>query len=333
MHAATVPMMHEGHRWYVQFAVSDRLVLRVRKSVGMMALWQGIAATCLTFFVIFLVTTNFTLRRALEPLRTASATAQRITPRTLNERLDAGAQPVEIGPLVEAFNHALDRLQRGFRTQQEFLASAAHELKTPLALIRAQLELGARGEREQILLLLDVDRMARQIQQLLMLAEVSEPQNYRFSSLDVKPAVQEVFDFMSRVAERHAVRLGLRIDDDVRHWHADRSAVFTLLKNLLENAIQHSPRDGVVVLTVHRSGFAVQDHGPGVPAEQLPRIFDRFWRGPARKEDGAGLGLSICKEIVAAHGWQIQARCAAPGFEIHVAMRDLADRKDDTVNH
>jgi len=322
MHAATVPMLHEGRRWYVQFAVSDRLVLRVRNSVGMMALWQGIVATCLTFFVIFLVTTNFTLRRTLEPLRTASATAQRITPRTLDERLDADAQPVEIGPLVEAFNHALDRLQHGFRTQQEFLASAAHELKTPLALIRAQLELGVRDERDQLLLLQDVDLMARQVQQLLLLAEVSEPQNYRFAPLDPRPAIQEVFGFMSRVAERHSVRLGLRVDDDVRHWRADRSALFTLLKNLLENAIQHSPTGGVVALTVHRSGFAVQDHGPGVLAEQLPFIFDRFWRGPERRDDGAGLGLAICKEIAAAHGWQIQARCAAAGLEVHVAMGD-----------
>jgi len=75
-------------------------------------------------------------------------------------------------------------------------------------------------------------------------------------------------------------------------------------------------------LTVHRSGFAVQDHGPGVPAEQLPFIFDRFWRGPERRDDGAGLGLAICKEIAAAHGWQIQARCAAAGLEVHVAMGD-----------
>jgi signal transduction histidine kinase len=320
MHAATMPITHQGRRWYVQFATSDRLVLRVRQSIGMAALWQGIAATCLTFFVIFLITTHFTLRRALEPLRAASAAAQRITPRTLDERLDAQAQPDEIGPLVSAFNQALDRLQHGFRTQQEFLASAAHELKTPLALMRAQLELGTRDERGRLQLLQDIDHMSRQVQQLLMLAEVSEPRNIRIAPLDPRPAVEEVFNFMTRVAERHSVWLGLRVDDDVRCWHADRGALFTLLKNLIENAIQHSPAGGVVVLTVHRSGLAVKDQGPGVSAENLPRIFERFWRGPERREDGAGLGLTICQEIATAHGWRLQARCPAGGLEVRLAM-------------
>lgn len=319
MHAATVPLTHEGRRWYVQFATSDRLVLRVRESVGTTALWQGVAATCLTFFVIFLITTHFTLRRALEPLRAASAAALRITPRTLDERLDAEAQPVEIGPLVMAFNHALDRLRHGFRTQQEFLASAAHELKTPLALIRAQLELRPQ-DRHNSLILQDVDRMARQVQQLLMLAEVSEPQNYRIVPMDPRPAVQEVFDFMTRVAERHSVYLGMRVDDDVRCWHADRGALFTLLKNLLENAIQHSSVGGVVAITVHRSGLAVRDQGSGVPVEQLPRICDRFWRGPERRDDGAGLGLTICQEIALAHGWRLHAWRPGEGLEVQLRI-------------
>jgi signal transduction histidine kinase len=221
---------------------------------------------------------------------------------------------------VSAFNQALDRLQSGFRTQQEFLASAAHELKTPLALMRAQLELGPRDERGRLQLLQDVDHMSRQVQQLLMLAEVSEPRNYRMSPLDPRPAVEEVFNFMTRVAENHSVLLGLRVDADVRCWHADRSALFTLLKNLLENAIQHSPPGGIVALTVHRSGLAVKDQGPGVSAEQLPRIFERFWRGPERRDNGAGLGLTICQEIALAHGWRLQARCPAKGLEVLLEM-------------
>ncbi len=240
--------------------------------------------------------------------------------RGLDERLNAQAQPDEIGPLVNAFNQALDRLQQGFRTQQEFLASAAHELKTPLALMRAQLELGARDERDRLQLLQDVDRMSRQVQQLLMLAEVSEPRNYRIAPIDPRPAVEEVFNFMTRVAERHSVWLGLRFDDDVRSWHADRGALFTLLKNLIENAIQHSPAGGVVALTVHRGGLAVTDQGPGVSAENLPRIFERFWRGPERREDGAGLGLTICQEIATAHGWRLKAHCPAEGLEVQLAM-------------
>ncbi|RZA29175.1 MAG: hypothetical protein EOP02_05275 [Proteobacteria bacterium] len=100
MHAGTAPFYRGGRTWYVQLAASDRLVLQVRQTIGLPALWQGMLATCATFFVVFLVTTNFTLRRALLPLRAASAAARRITPRTLKDRLDASAQPVEIKPLV-----------------------------------------------------------------------------------------------------------------------------------------------------------------------------------------------------------------------------------------
>jgi signal transduction histidine kinase len=321
MHAATVPLLHEGRSWYVQFALSDRLVRQVRQSVGVRGLWKGMAATCLCFFVIFLATTHFTVRRALKPLNAASAAAQRITPRTLGERLDADAQPVEIRPLVTAFNQVLERLQHGFRTQQEFLASAAHELKTPLALMRAQLELGLNTDRDQQLLLQDVDRMGRQVQQLLILAEVSEPQNYSIEAHDPRSTIEEVFDFMARVAERHGVYLSLRLDLDLRQWMVDRGALFTLLKNLLENAIQHSPAGEVVALVASSKGFTVTDRGPGQAPEQLSRIFERFWRGPERREEGAGLGLSICKEIALAHGWQLSAVPAAPGLEMRVLMK------------
>ena len=319
LHAATQPLLHEGRRWYLQFAVSDRLVLRVRRSIGVPALLKGVAATVLAFFALFLFTTHVTLRRALGPLQEASEAAQRITPRTLGERLDVDAQPVEIQPLITAFNLTLDRLQQGFRTQQDFLASTAHELKTPLALIRGQLELGPQDARSRQLLE-DVDRMARQIQQLLMLAEVSEPQNYRLAPLDPRGAMEEVYDFMSRVAARHSVYLCLRIDDDVRGWQADKSALFTLLKNLLENAIQHSPAGGVVTLAVQQAGITVRDQGPGVPQAHLAKMFERFWRGPERREDGAGLGLAICTEIATAHGWRLRARCGDEGLEVQVLM-------------
>ncbi|WAC73826.1 ATP-binding protein [Roseateles sp. SL47] len=315
MHGATTKVEHASGDWWFQLGISDRIVLRMRSTFGMPALMKGVMGTCAAFLLLFFVTVQLTLRKALEPLREASAEARRITPRTLDQRLSADTHPREIQPLVQAFNQTLDRLQNGFRTQQEFLSSAAHELKTPLALIRAQVELGPDDERRRFLLE-DVDRMARQVQQLLMLAEVSEPQNYRIESIDPRGTVQEVFDYMGRVAERHGVLLGLRMADDLRQWQADRGALFTLLKNLLENAIQHSPAGAVVVLAVQPGGLVVRDQGPGVPDEHLPRLFDRFWRGPDRREDGAGLGLSICSEIATAHRWRLTPRNTGHGLEM-----------------
>jgi len=319
MHASTTALHRDGRTWYVQFAASDRLVLTMRNSFGLTGLWQGIAAICGTFFLVFLVTFHMTLRRALQPLDEASRAAAAITPRTLDARLDVRSQPGEIRPLVEGFNQALERLQAGFRAQQEFLSCAAHELKTPLALVRAQIERGTEDASRR-LLLQDVDRMGRQVQQLLLLAEVSEVRNFRIERLDPRPVVQEAFDYMDRVAEGHAVQLLLRIAPTVVAWQVDRGALFTLLKNLLENAIQHSPEGGVVTLAVDAAGFSVCDEGCGVLEEHLPRIFDRFWKGAARREEGAGLGLAICREIVLAHGWTLAARNRAKGLEVQVMM-------------
>ncbi|WP_431256545.1 sensor histidine kinase [Roseateles chitinivorans] len=289
MHGATVPFDHAGRRWYVQFAVTDRMVLQMRESIGFDVFRQGVIALGATFVLIFLITINVALRQALLPVRAASSAARRIAPRTLAERLPAADQPRELRPLVEAFNAALDRLQGGFKTQQEFLSNAAHELKTPLALIRAQVELAEAGAwRDQVLD--DVDRVARQVQQLLLLAEASEQRNYRVEAIDPTPALREVFDFMERVAARHDVTLGLHLSPSLRLWRADRGALFTLLKNLLENAIQHSPREGVVTLMAAPDGFTVSDQGKGVAEQDLPRIFERFWRGADRREQGRDWG-------------------------------------------
>ena len=340
MHAATTPIEHRGTTWYVQFASSDRLVLKMRHSFGTPGLQQGILATCLTFLAAFLVATHLTLQRMLHPLRTASIEAQNISPQTLDARLQARDLPDELTPLVEAFNRALDRLQAGFRTQQEFLANAAHELKTPLALIRAQIEMVPPTQRNSFLLQ-DVDRMARQVQQLLLLAEASEPRNYRMEEVSAQAALAEVCDYMARVAERSGVHITHSADTGTSTgthghqallcWQADRGALFTLLKNLLENAIQHSPPGGTVTVQAAPTGFRVTDEGPGVATEDLGKLFERFWRGPTRRDEGAGLGLSICQEIARAHQWQIMARPSQPGLEVQVRFRP-SDRPQEIHN-
>src|SRR5690606_10839049 len=131
-------------------------------------------------------------------------------------------------PLVHSFNSALDRLERGYRVQQEFLATAAHELKTPLALIRAQVELrGESDDRDS--LLGDVEHMSRQVQQLLLLAEASEVQNYGFAIIDVQEVAQDVVAYLQRMAEAAHVQVTCAGSASVARWHADRSALFTLL--------------------------------------------------------------------------------------------------------
>ena len=315
LHATTLAVDRGGHRFFVQTAASERIARLVRGGlVGpLLKNALGIAAIAL---VLFAMGMHVTLSHLLWPLWHASAEAERIDPRNLAGRLATDFMPRELRPLVAAFNRALDRLERGYRTQQEFLAAAAHELKTPLALIRGQVELSDAPDRAA--LLGDIDRMARQVQQLLQLAEASEVGNYKFEPQDVGEVAGEAVDYLRRLADRGCVQLALSVPDAPVLRDADRGALFALAKNLVENAIQHSASGATVAITVEAGGFAVRNPGEPIPEEHLGQLFTRFWRGPARRDEGAGLGLSICHEVAQTHGWRIEPRNVDGGVEFRV---------------
>ncbi|MCK9685069.1 sensor histidine kinase [Scleromatobacter humisilvae] len=317
LHVVSKALTHAGHRYVVQAAISDRAAALFSGAIVGPILQNAllIAAVSLLLFAFGI---HGSLRHFLLPLRRASEAASRIAPRNLETRLSEAAMPRELRPLIRAFNEALDRLQQGYRVQQEFLASAAHELKTPLALIRGQVELSESADRE--LLLGDIDRMARQVAQLLHLAEVSEARNFQMAETDLGGVAGEAVAFLQRLAQRGNVHLDLRLADALPARRADRGAVFVLLKNLIENALQHSPSGAVVTVDVRANGLSVRDEGDGIPPEHLPELFKRFWRGAARRDTGAGLGLAICHEIALAHGWSLVARNGTTGAEFLVSF-------------
>ncbi|OWQ48438.1 two-component sensor histidine kinase [Roseateles noduli] len=325
MRGATEVVRHGGRDWYFQQAGSARLFELFHLEYAMPFMSKGMGLFATTLLLVFGVCAYLTLRRVLRPLHEVSASAAAISPRSVHGRLQVDRVPTEIVPLVESFNRALDRLERGYRVQQEFLATAAHELKTPLALIRAQVELMAEGKGPD-LLLQDVEHMTRQVQQLLLLAEASETQNYVFAPTDLGTAAGEAVDYLTRMATAREVALdvvmvGAQGSDEPTGtvtWDADRGALFTLLKNLLENAIQHAPAGSLVSVEIEADRFSVRDRGPGVTPHQLSRIFGRFWRGAHRRDHGAGLGLAICQEIAEAHGWTLSAQPEDPGLRMVV---------------
>lgn len=289
--------------YYIRVARSVRLASILRTQISTVIL-ISILATVILSVIVFASVAFWTTRRIARPLRDASAAALAIRPENMTQRLDSHDMPSEIMPLIRAFNGALERLENGYRIQKEFVASAAHELKTPLALIRAEIEMEEVPDRA--LLLHDVDIMARQIHQLLQLAEASEAQNYIFESLDVWEALSEAVVYARRQADSNAVRLSLlRINKEPIIVSADRGAFSTLARNLIENAILHSPAGGVVTIHLGRQVFFVRDCGPGVAPDEVGRLFTRFWRSKQTRHEGAGLGLSICREITRAHHWKI----------------------------
>jgi two-component system, OmpR family, sensor histidine kinase QseC len=313
------PFEHGGRTWYFQFAASTRIMDFIYQEFTLPFIGAGVVIFSVVLLVVFGICAYVTLGYTLRPLRTLSESATSISPRTLHARLRTEAVPSEIAPLVHSFNRALDRLEHGYRVQQEFLATAAHELKTPLALIRAQVEL--RGEREdRDALLGDVEHMTRQVQQLLLLAEASEVQSYGFAIVDVQEVAQDVVAHLQRMAEAAHVHVTFSGSASAAQWRADRGALFTLLKNLLENAIQHAPRGTEVRVEVDAVTVTVRDSGPGVDPQQLSQMFSRFWRGAHRRDQGAGLGLAICREIALAHGWMLSAHKADPGLLLRLSV-------------
>lgn len=330
IHGATVPVEHAGQKWFLQFAASARLADLMHRHFALPFMVAGIAVFSLVLLIVFGACAFLALRCTLKSLRSVAASAAAIAPRSIHARLQVAGVPSEVVPLVESFNRVLERLEHGFRIQQEFLATAAHELKTPLALIRAQIELGETGAGRDALLM-DVEHMARQVQQLLHLAEAIEAQNYSFAEVDVQEVVGEGVAYLERMAQAAGVHLSAHFngqdshESQQLHWTADRGALFTVLKNLMENAIQHAPRGTKVTVEVGAEAMAVRDWGPGADPEQIMKMFTRFWRGPHRRDQGAGLGLAICREIAQAHGWKLSAQRAEPGMRFLLARSDAQE--------
>jgi signal transduction histidine kinase len=312
----TLQVLHGTQRYYVQTATSARFVTAI---IGdkIKPIPAIVKVTIFIAMVTFALTLTVTVHSVMRPLREASRAAALISPRNLKTRLSIKGIPSEIAPLIDAFNAALERLENGFAVQQQFLGSAAHELQTPLTLIRSEIEMQP-GILAKERLLRDIDQMSRQVRQLLHLAEVSESQNYSFGEVHTVDVAEEVIDYLQRKADARQVRLRLYLRNAAPPIWADRSALFVLLKNIMENAINVTPAHSTVSVVVDSVSIDVRDEGPGIRKEHLPFLYKRFWRAPNAKHDGAGLGLAICKEIAVAHEWCLTVSSLASGTSFMV---------------
>jgi signal transduction histidine kinase len=300
-----------GRPYLLQVARSDRFELLAREALTP-AITETVALLGTLSALIFALAGALAVRSVLRPIRTAEEAARSVGGRNLAARLPEDGMPAEIRPLVQAFNGVLQRLEMSFQEQERFIANAAHELKTPLAMARARIEAGFTREEDRTRVLLELDAMGRQVQQLLQLAQVADPQALRRCTVRPLEVAREVLDHLAFKAERSDVTLHLQEPTADVQIEADAGALFVLLKNLVENALDFSPSGSDVKVSLGATGLSVQDHGPGVLAEHRAQVFERFWRAPGQARTGAGLGLALVREIALAHGWTVSCD-EAPG--------------------
>jgi heavy metal sensor kinase len=308
----------------VQLGQPERLLVVARSetfvdvAVGELLMLIGITAP----LVLLLAVAGgvFLASRALNPIDQISRTAEAISAEDLSRRFGLRQTNDEVGRLAATFDHMLDRLDKAFERQRRFTSDASHELRTPLSMLVSRAGLALERQRslaeyEDILRAVRDEglHMGRIVNDLLMLARADAGDALALSErLDAGQLVGSVAEAMGPIAAARDVRLTVAADDRVEVV-GDQTRLTQLLVNLVDNALAHTPAGGSVELHARADHgqvvLRVADSGTGIAPEDLPHVFQRFFRAQrdrSRESGGAGLGLALCQSITKAHGGEIE---------------------------
>ncbi|AUC99435.1 sensor histidine kinase [Bradyrhizobium sp. SK17] len=289
---------------------------------GELSMWRALESTPLLFLNMILpivvlmtlatlVATPFVVRRVMKGLAHVAAQAERIDIDQRGVQLPLDEVPVEIAPLVKAINAALDRLDKGYERHRRFLADAAHELRTPIAILStrvASLEPGP----EKTYLLEDATRLSVMAGQLLDLQRLDQ-QADTFAAVDLVAVARQVVLDLAPLAFAAGYEMSFEHDDEATVVNGDQTSLERALTNLVQNAIDHGRRRGTILVRVTKAGsIEVCDDGDGIAPEQREQILEPFRRlQPGGR--GAGLGLDLVQSIMRLHGGRIEVDQAPSG--------------------
>lgn len=329
----TVPLVtRRGPAGTLQLGAHLDLIDLLLRTLAIMLAAIAVLATIVASFWIWLVN-----GRALAPLATMTSVATQIShAEDLSRRIpQVGAAPGdEVDQLILAFNDTLERLEQLFTTQRRFLADVSHELRTPLTVIKGNASLmrkyGEVDEESLASIEAEVDRLTRMVGDLLLLAQAESGRlPLARDAVELDTVLLEVFHQMRTLAgERISVRVA---EIDQVQVTGDRDRLKQVLLNLMSNAVQYTPAGGQVSVALrkdeHEAQVVISDSGPGIPAEDLPHIFERFYRGEKSRKrgqgSGFGLGLSIAYWIVRSHEGRIEVQSQegqGTQFTIHLPL-------------
>jgi signal transduction histidine kinase len=338
---ASVPAPGGGAVTVLRPSPSRGAIGRLSATLGFLqSVWWQFLLAGAAAAAIALLLARWIAKGMTRPLRDMAAAARRMETGDYSTRVQTNSMD-EVGQLAHAFNRMSAELATLERSRRELVANVSHELKTPIAAMRAHLENILDGVEQPDpgtlqVMLTQSDRLGRLVEQLLDLSKLQsgEVELHR-EDVPVAPLVARV---VSEIAVRDDRRIAIdrEVDDDLPPVDADPERVHQVLYNLLDNAVRATPPRGRITIEARRHNGSVQisvaDTGVGIAPEHLPRLFERFYRvdeARAREDGGTGIGLAIARSVVEAHGGSIQAT-SIPG-EGSVFTFDLpavADRRD-----
>jgi heavy metal sensor kinase len=308
-------MYHDQRVGWITIGLSIGRVERSMKS-----LLEVILGTIFISVILSAVGSYFLTRKALYPVNMIIRKANQISRDSLDERISVPVEKDELGQLTNVLNNLLDRLQQSFLSQQQFMSDAAHELKTPLTVLRSHWEnelnnpdLGNDIKERLVQDIETITRLSHLINNLLMLAQTEEIRSrFEFKPVRLDELLNDVLPDVKILAEIKSQKLEI-IGIQTVSVSADRLRLYQLLFNVLDNAVKYTPENGIIWINLRTNQeyaiIEIRDNGIGISPEDLPHIFKRFYRvqkDRARKTGGSGLGLAICRMIAQSHQGDIE---------------------------